>query len=179
MSEAPKPLAEDRRGVAAVEFAIILPLMVTALFGSIELIEATSTLSRVELVAGSVADIASRDTVINNAEMNDLMRAVDQLAFPADANAFSVVVSRIDVTGPGRGVVVWSDGLRAAERQDGAIVTDLPQNVELVCPGRTILIAEAQARHQSRIGLVIGEPMILRDRQITCPRVRDEIVRVA
>ena len=50
----------DRRGLAALEFALIAPLMVLVLFGSVELTELLATNRRAENTTASVADVISR-----------------------------------------------------------------------------------------------------------------------
>ncbi len=75
------PLLSDRAGVAAVEFAIIAPVMVTLLFGTIELGNAfriqtkvhTATGQLAELVAGQQAVTAPSGNLVdmcNGAAMN-------------------------------------------------------------------------------------------------------------
>jgi Flp pilus assembly protein TadG len=59
-------LVRDRRGIAAVEFALIVPVMVTLCFGSVEVCNAVSLDRMVSLTAGTVANLVSQYTTISS-----------------------------------------------------------------------------------------------------------------
>ena len=71
-----------KRGLAAIEFAIILPMMVFLLLGSVDLLDALSVNRRAENVAASLADVIARDTAVSNAEMTGIWSAVNLLMYP-------------------------------------------------------------------------------------------------
>ena len=52
--------AADRRGIAAVEFALIAPLMLALCFGSVEVEQAVSLDRMVSLTAGTVANLVTQ-----------------------------------------------------------------------------------------------------------------------
>ena len=53
----PRRFAADRRGIAAIEFAVLLPLMLVMYFGSIQITDAISADRQVTLVASTVAEL--------------------------------------------------------------------------------------------------------------------------
>ena len=59
----------DRRGLSAVEFALLLPLMLTLYLGGVEVSNAVAADRKVAIVARTVADLASRMKTISNADM--------------------------------------------------------------------------------------------------------------
>ena len=61
-------LRRDQRGVSAVEFAMLLPLMVTLYLGAVEISQGVAIHRKVTLTARTVADLASQVTSINNAD---------------------------------------------------------------------------------------------------------------
>jgi Flp pilus assembly protein TadG len=104
-----------RGGAAAVEFALIAPMMIAVLFSSIEIINMLQSNQRVENTAISLADVISRDTEISNSEMTGLWTAVKPLMFPDVSAGMQLRVTSISIDSAGAGKVVWSEvcGLRA------------------------------------------------------------------
>src|SRR6266566_3898877 len=76
--------ARDRRGVSAVEFAMLLPLMVTLYLGAVEVSQGVATDRKVTLTTRTMADLASRVTSINNADMTSMLNATSSVIAPYD-----------------------------------------------------------------------------------------------
>ncbi len=58
--------AGDRKGVSAVEFALILPLMLALYFGGIELGDALTIKRKVTRVTSSLSDLVTQSTTISD-----------------------------------------------------------------------------------------------------------------
>ena len=101
--------ARARDGAAAVEFALLAPMMILFLFGAIEIISMLQCNQRVSNSAISIADIISRDTSVSNADMNGLWPAALPLMFPNNATGMNFRVTSISIDSNGAGSVVWSD----------------------------------------------------------------------
>ena len=84
--------ARAQSGLAALEFAILLPMMVVALFGSIDVIDTLNANKRAQNVAASLSDVVARDTEISNAEVSGLWSACDILMYPNTSSAMKVRV---------------------------------------------------------------------------------------
>src|SRR5712691_1028725 len=102
-------LAQDRRGVSAVEFAMLLPLMVTLYLGSAEVSQGVGIDRKVTLVSRTVADLASQVSSINNADMTNMLSASSAVIAPYDPTKLKVVVSAVSVDNAGVAKVTWSD----------------------------------------------------------------------
>src|SRR5687767_11369341 len=68
-------LRRDQRGVSAVEFAMILPLMVTLYLGAVEVSQGVAINRKVTLTARTVADLASQASSIATGDMTNLLNA--------------------------------------------------------------------------------------------------------
>jgi hypothetical protein len=111
-------LRRDRRGVAAVEFAMILPILVFFFLGLTELQPAISIKRKLALVTRTLADLTTRspDANMSGAEMTkelkNIFGASSAIMRPYDnTGATQMVVTSIDVTKSGSaytGKVKWS-----------------------------------------------------------------------
>ena len=75
----------DGRGVSAVEFALIAPLLVTIYFAGIEVTTAVAVDRKMTLVAHTVADLVAQSSSITNSEMTDILNAAAAVSSPGPA----------------------------------------------------------------------------------------------
>ena len=105
-----KRLKRDRRGVAALEFALALPLLTLLVFGAVEVSRYVLAAQAVNNVARSMADLASQGKTMTNAELNSLFAAVKYVAQPFDMQAGGkVFVSSLSKTGVSPTVMNWQE----------------------------------------------------------------------
>jgi Flp pilus assembly protein TadG len=98
-----------KSGVAALEFALIAPMMIFLLLGTVELIDALGADRRAENVAASISDVVSRDTAISNAEVTGLWSAINVLMFPDTAATMDVRVTSVMISSATAANVTWSE----------------------------------------------------------------------
>src|SRR4029079_6293863 len=99
---------EDKRGVSAVEFAMLLPLMVTLYIGGVEVSSAIAVDRKVTLVARTVGDLVAQSTSVNATDMTNILNAASSVVQPYQPSLIKVTVSRVAVDGNGAAKVVWS-----------------------------------------------------------------------
>ena len=110
-------LAKDERGVSAVEFAMLLPLMMTLFFGGVEVSQGVSIDRKVTLTARTVTDLVSQVASINNAGMNGVLQAATAVLSPYPTNNAKVTVSVLKIDANSKVTVDWSDTLNGTARQ--------------------------------------------------------------
>ncbi len=93
----------DDRGVAAVEFAIILPVMLGLYLSTAVTTKAYMATRKVALVARALADIASRQTAatgnptVVDSDMTSFFAAAATIMSPYTSSTLKMTLSRIDV----------------------------------------------------------------------------------
>lgn len=89
----------DRRGVAALEFALILPVLVSAYFGTVELTRIIDTSRKLSHFARTMADLSGRADNPNptNADMATLATAATVILRPLDTSSLQIVVNAMGV----------------------------------------------------------------------------------
>jgi Flp pilus assembly protein TadG len=93
----------DQAGVSALEFAFVLPLMLTIYIGSFELSHGLSAKTKVSQTARTVTDLVARSTTITSSQMSDIFGATTTVMSPFTINnsMFILVVSTINIDSRG------------------------------------------------------------------------------
>jgi Flp pilus assembly protein TadG len=78
-----RPLLHCRRGLAAVEFALVLPLMLLLLCGVAEVTNLYASDRKVVMAAQSCADLVAQEKTIDAAKLDDIAQAVNLTLTPA------------------------------------------------------------------------------------------------
>ncbi len=132
----------DARGLAAVEFALLAPVMIFLFFATVEASEALSTSRRVGLAADTIADLVAQETQVEAGDLNDLFEGVEAVIAQGDIDIDVRVVSLVLDPDRDEVVVHWSrDNSGGAPYTEGAPYTG-PADVALVDAGASIIVSE-------------------------------------
>src|SRR6266699_3412683 len=151
--------ARDRRGVSAIEFAMLLPVMVTLYLGVVEVSQGVAIDRKVTLTTRTMADLASRVTSINNADMTSMLNATSSVIAPYDESKVKVVLSAVNIDANGIAKIGWSDTV-------------------LAVPNTTLIWSEVSYNYNPTFGYVLTGNMNLTDQIYMRPRLSDTITRV-
>ncbi len=123
MSPVKPGLARDTSGLAAIEFAIVAPVMLLAYLGGLELSEGISLKRMVALTAITVTNLVAQYTSISaSKDMPDILNASTQVLAPHPANAATVVVTCISIDNTGKATISWSKALNGSARTAGQTI---------------------------------------------------------
>lgn len=142
-----------QRGVSAVEFALIAPLMVLMLFGSAEASLAVTVDRKTTLAASTLGDLAAQTDLVACAELAQIGTVTRQVFEPySGANATMVVASlKLDA---GAAKVEWSKFLRTDTSTGTVLCDDVPSTHSLYV-GKTVTIDTSLFATGG--GLVVGD----------------------
>lgn len=153
----------ERGGVAAVEFALIAPVLVLIYVGSCELARATMAQRRTSLLARTVADLtALGDTTspMARATMTDILAASNLIYAPFDPAKAAVQVAAIGIykQGDARSVrICSSDGSPgAAIWPVGPAPADLPIPASYNRHGMRLVVARVTMPYAPILGATYG-----------------------
>ncbi|MBI3438745.1 MAG: pilus assembly protein [Proteobacteria bacterium] len=141
-----------RSGLAALEFAIILPMMVFLLLGSVDLLDALSVNRRAENVAASLADVVARDTAVSNSEMSGIWSALTLLMYPGTDATMSERVTSINITSATNAVVVWSEAQHGISPLAANSTVTLP--AQMMVAGTSVIRADTVYHYQSPLNFL-------------------------
>ena len=143
-----------KSGLAALEFAIILPMMVFLVLGSVDLLDALSVNRRAENVAASLADVIARDTSVTNAEMTGIWSAVNLLMYPGTDATMSERVTSINITSATNAVVVWSEANNGSTPLAANSTVTLP--AQMMVAGTSVIMADTVYHYQSPLSFLFS-----------------------
>jgi Flp pilus assembly protein TadG len=99
--------ATERGGVSAVEFAVILPVMLVIYAGCGELTTALVLDRKVSRAASTISDLVAQQTSVSTTLMSGIFDATTAILEPYDSSVAKVVIVVVDVTSSGQ-TVAWS-----------------------------------------------------------------------
>lgn len=91
-------LARDRRGVAAVEFAFIAPVLLSLYFVTMEVSQAIEVNKKVGRVGSMVADLLTQQQVTTRSEVEAVMRIGEAILQPYNRTKPTITVTAIQIT---------------------------------------------------------------------------------
>jgi Flp pilus assembly protein TadG len=169
-------LPRDDRGSAAVEFAVIVPLMLVMFFGTVEFSSAVAVNRKVSMVTQQLADLASRYTTVNDTDMTNFGVIGDAMLTPYSATPLKATITEIYID-PATGVAraQWSKG--DVPRAAGTPVP-LPANLiakdaaNKIIANQYLIFTETSYLYQPAVGYVMGVAGVtLSDKTYMRPRV--------
>lgn len=163
---------QEKRGVAAVEFALIAPFMIALWLGSIELSQAVSIDRKVAHSASALADLVTQQTALSATQMQNIMNATEAILAPHDTNNLSIDISGVRIRGDGTTEVVWS-ATRSGSGTSGGGTQAIP--AALLVPNSFLVAANVSYTHTSAVAHSLTGPIQLSDAFFLRPRRSEEI----
>jgi Flp pilus assembly protein TadG len=131
----------DRRGVAAIEFAMIVPIMSAMFIGAVELSQAITVDRRVTQVASSTADLVARaEKQISHTEIGDITKVGGYILEPYSQTPLEI---------PLRNVTSSPANATTTKQSWSCTYKGLDKTQTCVC-SNTIKSTPAQPAHQQR-----------------------------
>jgi Flp pilus assembly protein TadG len=172
--------AANQDGIAAVEFAMLLPVMITLFFGVVETSLALLCRADVSIMASTAADLISQADTVATADIGNVYSAASTILYPYYDGTNTKPTIRLtsviwDTVGKSAtvGKVAWtctqsgSGTLSPASRTVNGNVT-LPQ--ALLTAGNSVIVAEIAYNYVSPTTQVITGPINFTNNFYTKPR---------
>ena len=164
-----KRFKHDTRGVSAIEFALIAPVMVIIYFGGIELSLLMQADRRITTISATIGDLASREASLTGDDIDDIFAAAAILANPLDATNLQMRISSLVSDANGTVTVLWSEPTgNFTDRPDGQIITDIPPGV--IDDNQSVILAEVEFFYQPEVDYSGFGSRTLRDTFYLRPR---------
>lgn len=159
----------DRRGIAATEFAIIVPIMLVLFFGTVEFCSAVAVNRKVTLMARTLSDLTSQSTQVANADLTNFFAASTGIMTPYATTPVKSTITELYVDpSTMKATVQWSQTSGGTARSTNSIVT-IPS--ALLVSGTYLIFSEVSYLYVPTVGYVMGKAGVnLSDVAYTRPR---------
>lgn len=168
----------NRQGTAAVEFALLAPLMIATYFGTVEVSRAYIIKNKVEAVSETIADLVAQGKSTTTSELADMFKISSKSLTPSQEAGINLVVTAVRTEpnddGEKETKVTWSeskDGTKTYSK--GTTFTDLPDGITKNY--ETIIVTELYYNHTSIMEYFVKGTKKFDRRFITKPRYSSDI----
>jgi Flp pilus assembly protein TadG len=181
MRRAALTMLGDCRGIAATEFAVIVPLMLVMFFGTVEFSSGVAVSRKVTLVARTLADLASQSKKVADSDLTNFFTASNAILTPYVPTPMTSKLSELFVDATLVARVQWS---KSATINSSGVVTmvtgynpgfvvTIPSQLQVA--GTYLLFSEVSYLYTPTVitaghGYVMTSPVTLSDKAYTRPR---------
>jgi len=164
----------DEQGVSAIEFALLLPLMITLYLGGVEVSQAVSADRKTTLVAHTVGDLIAQMTNATTAagpnSVDDVLAAASTVAYPLSGLRITLSSVCIDATGQ-IATIAWSRATQNATARSGTVTSSIDSRLMGTANAGTSLIwGEASYDYRPTVGWTITGVLTMSDKSLSRPR---------
>lgn len=175
--------ARDKRGLAAVEFAFIAPLMLALTFGTIEISSGFGIKRKVTLTARTLSDLVSQGTKVTALDISNFFKMGSAIMTPYQVNATTMTqrVSAVNIDSGKVARIAWSyNGVGTASSvtvttgyAENLIISTIP--TALLVPNTQLIWSEVTYTYMPVAGYFIRASIPLSDQFFTRPRQSDTV----
>lgn len=168
-------LGLSQAGTAAVEFALVLPIMLMLYIGFVEVSALISVDRKLQSAAGALGDLVARsDTTISAATLTDYFHAASGIMSPNPVDGLRQVVTQVEVLADGTTKVSWSRQYLNGVYGTGPYAVNssfvLPAAMVAVAKGHFVIVAEGSYDYPPLYGLAFDQTINLYRENFFMPR---------
>jgi Flp pilus assembly protein TadG len=162
-------LAADRSGVAAIEFALLVPVVIVVYLAGFEVMEAATVSRKLTDTTVQIASVTSQYTSMTDTDVGNVLGASSQIMTPYPTNSLSIVLSQVTVQDSGVGLVVCSQGYQGGVAlTPGASTVTMPAGFQT--KGDSYILVQTTYAYQPVIGGAFIQPIAMQNQIFMLPR---------
>ncbi|MEH2538048.1 MULTISPECIES: TadE/TadG family type IV pilus assembly protein [unclassified Bradyrhizobium] len=161
-------LLGDNSGLAAVEFAMIIPLMAALFIGTYEFSAGFAIKRKVTLMARTLSDLTSQNTTVSDTQLTNFFKASKAIMTPySSAEVKGKITELYFDPDTKKARVQWSEGIEPHKAGD---IIDIPEALRI--PGTYLILSEVSYNYIPSVAWFINKQdgMELKDYSLTRPR---------
>jgi Flp pilus assembly protein TadG len=166
-------LSADTRGIAAVEFAMLVPLMLMIFFGTIQVSTVVTVDRKVSYTARTLSDLLSQTATAQDSDFTNAFGITAGILWPYSNTPLTAIISQVYIDPTSKvAKVVWSKSSNATAHSKLDVVT-VPST--LAVGGTYLIMSEVTYNYTPVVGFDIKSKFVsttftLSDSMLTRPR---------
>jgi Flp pilus assembly protein TadG len=160
--------ARDRRGVAALEFALVVPIVIVVYAAGFEIVEASTVYRKLTDTTVQLANVTAQYTSVTTTDVTNIFGASSQIMSPYSTTPLTVVLSEVQVNASGQGVVQWSEAYQGATALTKSSTVTMPTGFQN--NGDYYLIVQTTYDYSPVIGSAFVQPINMSNKIYMLPR---------
>lgn len=169
---------KDERGVSAIEFALIAPVLLVTYLGLSELTLGMMASRRASHLAATIGDLAAQSDTLTGANMTDLYEIGTSMLDPfATGTALKIRVSSVTMQSTGSATVDWSDGKNYTAYTAGTVISGI--TTTQLATGESLIMTEVQYNFTPPFGEFLPIGTTFTDKFYHRPRNGTKVTKTA
>jgi Flp pilus assembly protein TadG len=171
-----KRFLKDGAGAAAVEFAIIAPVMIVMYFGLAELTQAMMAQRRTSHTGSTIGDLVAQGGSTTPAELSDIFTVGGAIVAPFPTAPLSMRISSITADVNDVAKVDWSVASNMTPLAKGTVVTP---PASALAAGQSVIESDVKYVYNSPVNYVLPTPITFTNTYYLRPRVSNQVTCAA
>ena len=167
-------LRADRRGVAAIEFALIAPVAILLYCGFAEITMAMMAERRAAHTAAVVADLVSQAPSVTAGDVTDIFKIGNAILSPFPAAPLKLRVTSVQADAQGVPQVQWSQSNGGLPALPAGNISGFPP--ALLAAGESVIMADVQYAYVSPLRITLPNALTFKDTFYLKPRRSPTVV---
>jgi len=161
----------DVRGAAAIEFALILPVLVLLYGVGFEVCQAATVNRKLTDTTVQLANVTSQYTSVAKSDISTIMNASSETMTPFPNSALALTLSEVNIDANGNAKVCWSEAFLDGVALQGNVLTTPPKAPpSLMTPNSSYIVVESTYAYTPVIAGDFMPAMTLSDQSFMLPR---------
>ncbi len=158
----------NRKGVAATEFAMIVPIMIGLYMGAVEVGQALTIDRKLTGLASAAADLVAQSKSVTEGDIQDIFKITDSILDPFDTSTLKITLSSVIADVDNKQSVEWSVSNAGLEHSVGSTIPGMSADVTEA--NSSVIVAEVQYTYTSPVAYYFTGDTNLTEMFFTRPR---------
>lgn len=170
-----KAFLKDTRGVSAIEFAFVAPVLITAYLGLAELTLGMMASRRASHLAATVGDLAAQSDNLSTANITDLFAIGSSMMqpFSTTGTVLKIRLSDVKMDTDNKAKVVWSSGQNETGYAKGYVVASI--TTDQIAVGESLIMTQVEYDYDSPLANFLPANTVFTDTFYHHPRNGAEV----
>jgi Flp pilus assembly protein TadG len=166
-------LRADSRGVAAIEFALVIPVVIVVYLVGFEVTEAATVYRKLTDTTVQLANVSAQYTTMTSTDATTVMTASSQIMAPYPTTNLTIVLTEVTNTAGGVGQVTWSQAYGGGTALTTGTTIATPTGFQTA--GASYMLVQTTYAYQPSIGAAFIGTIPMKNQIFMLPRSSSSI----